>query len=135
MGFATSVTVAIFFMGFTIIATMVYPVIVHSYSDIQESIKERHTVQMEELNTHIDVVSSVSGSGIIDITISNRGSTVLHANRSNVLLDGTYSTYSVSPSGLWLPGRNAVFTLNTDTSINHTVKIITENGISTYKEV
>ena len=135
MGFATSITIAIIFMGCVIIATIVYPLVFHSYNDIQDSMKEKHTLQMKELNTHIGVSSAVSGSGTIDITVSNEGSTVLHASKSDVLLDGTYTTYNVNPGGLWLPGKTAVFTLNANTSLIHTIKIITENGISIYKEI
>ncbi len=135
MGFATSITIAIFFMGFIIISSIAYPLIFHSYTDIQDSIRKKHNHQMEKLNTHVDVFSFASDGGTVNITLSNDGSTVLHAGKSDVLLDGIYTTYSVDPNGLWLPGRNAVFTLNADTSVNHTIKIITENGISIYKEV
>ncbi len=135
MGFATSITIAIFFMGFIIISSIAYPIIFKSYNNIQESAREKHNLQMEKLNTHIDFFSFASESGTINITLSNDGSTALHAGRSDVLLDGAYITYGVNPAGLWLPGRNAVFTLNANTSINHTIKIITENGISLYKEV
>jgi archaellum component FlaF (FlaF/FlaG flagellin family) len=135
MGFAASIAVAIFFLAFMIIVAITYPLVSHSISDVRDSVKEKHDIQMKQLNTRLGIVSAVSGSGTIDITISNDGSTVLHSNKSNLLLDGIHRTYSVSPNGLWLPGRNAVFTLNANTSINHTIKIITENGISIYKEV
>lgn len=135
MGFATSITIAIIFMGCVIIATIVYPLIFHSYNDIQDSIKEKHALQIEELNTRIGISSAISGSGTINITLSNDGSTVLNAGKSNVLLDGVYSAYSVNPDGLWLPGKTAVFTLDADSSIIHTIKIITENGISIYREI
>lgn len=135
MGFATSITVSIFFIGFVITFSVAYPLIIHSYNDIQDSVRERQDLQLDRINTHIGYSSSVSAGGIINITLSNDGSTALHAGLSDVLLDGAYTTYSVNPSGLWLPGSNAKFTLSANTSMTHSIKIITENGIALYKEV
>ncbi len=135
MGFATSITVAIFFLAFMLIAAVAYPAISHSTASIRDSINDKHKLQMDELNTRINIISAIKIGSNIYITLSNNGSTVLHANRSDVLVDGSYTAYSVSPNGFLLPGKNAVFTINADTAINHTVKIIAENGISAYTEV
>ncbi|MCE8425501.1 MAG: hypothetical protein J5U17_06955 [Candidatus Methanoperedens sp.] len=130
MGFATSITVAIFFLSFMVIASIVYPVLSRSYNNIQESIDVKHNIQLNELNTRINILSTTAnGGGNIDITVSNDGSTVLHANRSNVIVNGILSNYTVTPSGLWLPKKNAVFSVNTGAT-SPPIKVITENGIS-----
>jgi archaellum component FlaF (FlaF/FlaG flagellin family) len=135
MGFATSAAVAILFLGITILASITYPVMIDSFSKVQRSIDDKHEIQMDELNTRINIISSVSSGVHISITLSNNGSTVLHSSKSNVLFDGNCITYSVTPTGLWLPGENAVFTVNAGTSGSHRIKIITENGISAYTSV
>jgi archaellum component FlaF (FlaF/FlaG flagellin family) len=135
MGFATSAAVAILFLGITILASITYPIMIDSFSKVQRSIDDEHELQMDELNTRISITSSVSSGVNINITLSNSGSTVLHASKSNVLLDGSYITYSVTPAGLWLPGENAVFTVNAGISGSHRIKIITENGISAYTSI
>ncbi len=132
MGFATSITVTILFLAFMVLASITYPAIFHSINIIQDSIEDKHELQMDELNTRISILSAAAGGGSISVTVSNNGSTVLNASKSNVLVNGSYTSYSVSPN-LWLPGKNAVFTV--DASSYSRIKIITENGISAYKEV
>ncbi len=135
MGFATSIAISIFFIAFMLIATVTYPAIFHSTTSIRDSINDKHELQMKELNTRINIISTIQIGGNITITLSNEGSTVLHADRSDVLVDGNYTTFSVSPNGFWLPGKNVVYTVNADAATNHRVKIITENGISAYAGV
>ncbi len=135
MGFATSITIVIFFTAFMLIASATYPVISHSAKNIMDSTNDKQKLQMSQLNTRINLMSVIQIGENINITISNEGSTVLHAETSDILVDGNYTSYSVSPSGLWLPGKNAVFSVNAGAATNHTLKIITENGISAYTEV
>lgn len=133
MGFATSITVAILFLSFLVIGSIAYPVMFKSYENVQDSINEKHKLQMSQLNTKITIISTAANVSKIDITVSNNGSTVLHANKSNILINGSFSTYTVNPSGLWLPTKNAVFTVSADPASTHDIKIITENGISDLK--
>src|SRR5574341_434739 len=131
MGFAASITVTILFLAFMVLASITYPAIFHSISSVRNSIEDKHELQMDELNTRISILSAVDGGPSITVTVSNNGSTVLNASKSNVLVNGNYTGYSVSPD-LWLPAKNAVFTV--DASSYSRIKIITENGISAYKE-
>ncbi len=133
MGFATSITVAILFLSFMVIGSIAYPVMFKSYENVQDSITEKHKLQMSQLNTKITIISTAANVSKIDITVSNNGSTVLHPDKSNILINGSFSTYTVNPSGLWLPTKNAVFTVSADPASTHDIKIITENGISELK--
>jgi archaellum component FlaF (FlaF/FlaG flagellin family) len=130
MGFATSITVAILFLSFMVIGSIAYPVMFKSYENVQDSVNEKHKLQMSQLNTRINILSSSYSGGKYDITVSNNGSTIMHANRSTVILDGKYTSYSVSPTGLWLPTDSVIFTITENDNIQHRLKIITENGIS-----
>ncbi len=129
MGFATSVAVVIIFVALLITATIYYPLLLNSYKNLEESKNEKHEIQMEQLNTAIKIIN-ITNSGNIIITVSNNGTTVLNASKSDVLVDGVYTTYTVTPSGLWLPGENAVFTVSGTTYSR--IKIVTENGVSAY---
>ena len=131
MGFATSITVAIIFMAIIIMATITFPIMNQSYEKVQESKDDKHEIQMDQLNTAIDIKSTVkSGGNSLIITVSNEGTTVLRGNKSNILIDGTYKTYTVTPTGYWMPQTDAVFTVNANTSANHVITITSENGIS-----
>ncbi len=131
MGFATSITVAIIFMAIIIMATISFPIMIQSYENVQESRDDKHEIQMDQLNTAIDITNIVkSGGDSLIITVSNEGTTVLRGNKSNVLIDGIYKTYTVTPTGYWMPQTDAVFTVNANTSTNHIITITSENGIS-----
>lgn len=129
MGFATSIAVIIFFVALLIVATINYPILLNSYKNLQDSKEIKNKIQTGRLNTAINITTVNNQSGTLNITAYNKGSTVLHANNSNVLIDGVYMTYSVAPNGLWLPGKNAVFSVNAS---GYRIKIITEKGISAY---
>ena len=125
MGFATSIAVVIIFVSLLITATVYYPLLLNSYKNLEESKNEKHEIQMEQLNTAIKIIN-ITGN---NITVSNNGTTVLNASKSDVLVDGVYTTYTVTPSGFWLPGENAVFVVSGNYS---RIKIVTENGVSAY---
>ena len=131
MGFATSITVAIIFLAIIIISTITFPMMIQSYEKVQESKDDKHEIQMDQLNTAIGITNIIkSGGDSLIITVSNEGTTVLRGNNSNVLIDGVYKTYTVTPTGYWMPQTDAVFTVNASTSVNHIITITSENGIS-----
>lgn len=131
MGFATSITVAIIFLALIVIATMTLPIMFQSYEKVRESRDDKFEIQTAQLNTAIDITDIfASGSNSLIITVSNEGTTVLTSNRSNVLVDGTYEPYTVTPAGYWTPQTDAVFTVTASTSVNHVITVISENGNS-----
>ena len=130
MGFATSITVAIIFMAIIIMATISFPIMIQSYENVQESRDDKHEIQMDQLNTAIDITEVKGVGNSLVITVSNEGTTVLRGNKSNILIDGIYETYTVTPTGYWMPQTDAVFTVNASTSVNHVITITSENGIS-----
>ena len=130
MGFATSITTAILFMAIIIIATITYPTLFQSFKNLQESKDDKHEIQKDQLNTAIDIISINAAGNVLQITVTNEETTMLHANRSIVLVDGDYTDYSVNPTGFWSPQNAAVFTVSANTTQNHIIKIITEKGIS-----
>ena len=131
MGFATSITVTIIFLAVIIISTITFPIMIQSYENEQESKDDKHEIQMDQLNTAIDITNIVTSGGTnLIITVSNEGTTVLRGNNSNILVDGLYNNYRVTPTGYWMPQTDAVFTIRTNISVNHEITIISENGIS-----
>lgn len=131
MGFATSMTVAIIFIGILIIATTTIPIIIQSHEKVQESKDDKHQMQIDQLNTAIDISNMTkNGGNSLFICVSNTGTTTLRGNKSNVLIDGIYENYTVTPTGYWMPQTSAVFTVNTSTSVDHMITVISENGIS-----
>jgi flagellar protein FlaG len=121
MGFAASVATIIIFIAIIIISTITYPTLVKSFKNVADAKDDRHNIQMDQVNTAIDIIDiSDIGGNQLQITVTNEGTTMLHASNASVLVDGMYTNYSVSPSGFWSPQNDAVFTVsaNVDQSCN-----------------
>jgi archaellum component FlaF (FlaF/FlaG flagellin family) len=133
MGFATSITIAIFFVSFLIIASMTYPILINSYKTLQNSRVTNHDIHMDQLNTAVDIIRLTDlTENSITITVLNKGSTVLNVDSSDILIDGLYANYSAAPTGHWMPLEEVRFTINTSTSSDHRISFITENGNSDF---
>ena len=112
-------------------ATISFPIMIQSYEKVQESRNDKHEIQMDQLNTAIDITNITAiGADILRITVTNEGNIMLHANECSVLVDGIITNYSVNPSGFWSPRNYAVFTVSAKTNKDHIIKIITEQGVS-----
>jgi archaellum component FlaF (FlaF/FlaG flagellin family) len=130
MGFAASVATIIIFIAIIIISTITYPTLVKSFKNVQDAKDDKHDIQMNQLNIAIDITEISAVGNTLRIITSNDGTTILHANKSSVLVDGTYTNYSVSPSGFWSPQTDAIFTVSANVDQNHVIKIITAGGTS-----
>ncbi|HUV81807.1 MAG TPA: hypothetical protein VMW53_01840 [archaeon] len=131
MGFAASVATIIIFIAIIIISTITYPTLVKSFKNVADAKDDKHDIQMDQVNTEIDITDIRDiGGNLLQITVSNEGTTMLHASDASVLVDGTYTNYSVSPSGFWSPQTDALFTVSATTTQDHVIKIITTRGKS-----
>jgi archaellum component FlaF (FlaF/FlaG flagellin family) len=131
MGFAASVATIIIFIAIIIISTITYPTLVKSFKNVADAKDDRHNIQMDQVNTAIDIIDiSDIGGNQLQITVTNEGTTMLHASNASVLVDGMYTNYSVSPSGFWSPQNDAVFTVSANVDQNHVIKIVAESGKS-----
>jgi len=131
MGFAASVATVIIFIAIIIISTITYPTFVKSFENVQDAKDDKHDIQMDQLNTAIDITDiSDFGGDQLWITVSNEGTNMLHASNTIVLVDGIGINYSVSPSGFWSPQTDALFTVSANVDQNHVIKIITASGKS-----
>lgn len=131
MGFAASVATVIIFIAIIIISTITYPTLVKSFKNVQDAKDDKHDIQMDQLNTAIDItgISAIGGDQLL-ITVANEGTTMLHASNSIVLVDGNGINYSVTPMGFWSPQTDALFTVSATTNKDHVIKIITASGKS-----
>jgi archaellum component FlaF (FlaF/FlaG flagellin family) len=134
MGFAASVATVIIFVAIIIISTITYPTFIKSIKNVEDAKEDKHDIQMDQLNTAIDITGiSDIGGGQLRITVANEGTKMLHASNSIVLVDGNGINYSVTPMGFWSPQTDALFTVSATTNQDHVIKIITASGKSDMK--
>lgn len=137
MGFSVSATFAIFFIAFLAIGSSLYHTTYGTLHSLSTSIKDQHEMIMAAQQTSISIVSiTVSGRSRdydLALIVENTGSTTLDPSKLNILIDGVLQVNNLA-SGAWFPKESITISYqNLSSSIqNHRVKIVTENGVSTY---
>jgi archaellum component FlaF (FlaF/FlaG flagellin family) len=134
MGFSTSISIVILFVGTLAIATASYTTIDRSTELLMEAKDTQQERMLDQLNTKITITGIAQQGSDLNITVKNEGSEVLNSSAINVLLDGSYVTPdSITPSGIWSPDVSINVILADVTPLsNRRIKIIVENGQSDY---
>ncbi|MFC4407348.1 hypothetical protein [Haloarchaeobius iranensis] len=138
MGFSTSGSVAILFVGALVCLSTVYPVVETANERVTEATEARDDRALAEANTAVNVtdVSYNASTDTLVVNVTNTGSTTLSVDGTDLLLDGTYvsgaTTRVEGDSGrtIWVPGEQLQFELAGVTSEPGRVKLVTENGIA-----
>ena len=135
MGFSTSISIVILFIGLLTIATSSYATIDRSTDLLAEAQVTQHERMLDQLNTKITITGIAIAGNNVTITVQNEGTTVLDTGKIDVLLDGEYVTPdSITPSGHWIPDRSIdVLLSDVNPPTNRRIKIIVENGQSDYE--
>jgi flagellar protein FlaG len=137
MGFSTSGTHMIFFIASMLVAVSLVTVFVSTIYSLSGSMKESGDLLSSRMTTKIEIINDPSDvpNNPLVIYVKNTGSSVIDANSVTLLVDGE----AVSPSSLvilgggthWNSTETLAITVNTTLSSGeHTVKVVTGNGVS-----
>lgn len=138
MGFSTSGSAAILFVGVLVCLTTAYPAIETANERITEATEARHDRALAQANTAVNVtgVSYNATADTLVVNVTNTGSTTLSVDGTDLLVDGTYwGGYTTRVDGdpgrtIWVPGERLQFELTGVTTAPSRVKLVTENGIA-----
>lgn len=125
MGFSTSAVVVIFTASLMYMAAMFYPLAEMSHRNVLEAEKNSNELWKEKLNTKM-VITNWSST---NITVYNNGSVALNSSKINVIHNGTITSYTVYPQGIWPPKTSINVNIG---AASGRVKIIAANGASDY---
>ena len=132
MSTSTSVVIALFFAGFFIVMSSVYPTVINYQNLGEEAQHEQITMRLEKLQTDIKITnvsfSNISGKVFLNITVKNTGKTTLNAGQLDIFIDGNYidSSYCLMPViNTWVSENT------TNISIYSMNSNITKHNIST----
>lgn len=134
MGFSTSVSVLVIFLGLMISAGPIYEAWSYGHDQLTEA---RDATLKDELalkQTEIHITSTTFTGAQVSVEATNNGSIGINTSGTTVLLDGELKntgvtrTVKTSPSsGTWLPGETLV--INVTTTVDPTrVRLVTDNG-------
>ncbi|MDY6965233.1 MAG: hypothetical protein SVM80_04595 [Halobacteriota archaeon] len=139
MGFSVSAAVAIFLIGFLVMASSSFTLVSNSAELVNDGRKEQQNRMLDELQTDINITSidyNLTLQRLI-IEVVNTGSIILDAGEVNLLIDGDLITEDIalSPAKVWIPEKTLTINVTSVASSPSRVKVVTENGISDYISV
>ncbi|WP_256297668.1 flagellin [Haloarchaeobius salinus] len=138
MGFSTSGSVAILFVGLLVCLSTVYPVMETANERVTEASEARDDRVLDQANTAVNVtdVGYNASTDTLVVNVTNTGSTTLSVDGTDLLLDGGYVTGATTRvegdpgRTIWVPGEQLQFELTGVTAGPARVKLVTENGIA-----
>ena len=138
MGFSTSGSMAILFVGVLVCLGTVYPVAETANERVTDATLERDDRALDGRNTAIDVtnVSYDADNDTLVVNVTNTGSTTLSVDDTDLLVDGAYQdgyTTRVDGEGgrtIWVPGERLQFELTGVTTAPDRLKVVTEHGVA-----
>lgn len=138
MGASGASTQLIFFVSALIVATAVVAVAANGVYKITNGIDQKSDNVENELLTDIAIINDPEEvpNDPVKVYVKNVGRTVLNQDLVTVIVDGVMETgctmtLSGSDSSHWEP--SSVLTVSIDMELatgDHTIKVITENGVS-----
>jgi len=143
MGFSVAAAAAILFAG----AILSFAIVLESMESASDTVRDARTRDDErrlaQLNTHISLINGTANGIAIELNLTNNGSSVIHVNAIDVLVNGTLYTQSitlravdgVSGTGLWSPGQTLHLVVAAPVGAPAQVKIVTEVGFEFYAKV
>lgn len=142
MGFSVSGSAAIIFLAAFVSFGLLYTSAYNSYERIGAAEDDRAEQLMERRNTELEIIAvDTSNPDFVNVTVDNTGTTPLHVNDTDILLNGTYQTPTrTSVDGrtdaeLWQSGETLAMNVSYTHDATVRVKIVSETGIAKFREV
>jgi flagellar protein FlaF len=137
MGFSTSGSMAILFVGVLVAISTAYPMMSAANERVQTAVDDRGDRSLSQRNSDIELanVTYNETTDVLVVRVNNTGSRALSVDDTDVLVDGQFQQgYATSVDGdgsrsIWAPGETLRVELSTSTRPGR-VKVVTEFGIA-----
>lgn len=138
MGYSTSGTVVILFIGVLLSLSAVVPAVEATVDNVTDALDNQNDRLIDAQNTDINLtnVTYDTSTDVVTVTANNTGTTALSVSSTDVLVDGNIAvnaTTSVEGNvqrELWAPGETLRVRVENVTSTPDRVQLTTEHGIS-----
>ncbi|MFC6719368.1 flagellin [Natrialbaceae archaeon GCM10025810] len=144
MGFSTSGAVAIMLIGFLLSASVIFPTVFATSSDTGEAFSSQADQSRERTNTDVDVRFANETDDAVTIDATNRGTTSVDLEYTDVLVNGDYVDSSETnatvivdgdertDTDIWPPGADLELEIDADAVDDpvERVQLTTPNGVS-----
>jgi len=138
LGFSLSAATAIIGVGIVISLELIVSTTIPTVTDVHESYNQMSDRSFDIIHSNINISTVISSPNKsnhdLNIIVRNIGSITLKTSKFDVLIDGVKIDFSCTSTYLF-PENNAIFRLFNISGLGtKTVKIVSNNGISDYRE-
>ncbi|HID43110.1 MAG TPA: hypothetical protein EYP30_04915 [Archaeoglobaceae archaeon] len=135
---SAAIASAILLVAMVISASIIFSTFSANYEMLKEAEITKNEIDYEQLHTTIDIKNVTYNSGVIIINATNEGSTVIEADKIDVLINGEFYTDNITSTSvdgvnvtIWIPEETLRIEVSS-TQIPTRVKLVTHNGVSDY---
>ena len=136
MGFSVAAAAAILFAGGLVCFSIVIHAVDSSDADLREARASEEARLKEKLDSQVKIINGTANGTVVDLNLTNSGSTTIHAHTFDVLLNGTLYTANIttrtvegsSVTNLWAPGQTLHLVLTAPFNSGVTFKLVTDAG-------
>ncbi len=143
MGFSVAAAAAILFAG----AVVSFAILAGSMQQAADATREAEDVarerSMELAGTQVAIVNGTANGSVVELNLTNSGSSVIHVDTIEVLVNGTLRTANITlrevdgvqATALWAPGQVLHLVVEAPEGPTATLKLVTDSGFSFYGQV
>ncbi len=140
MGFSTTAAFSILFVFSLITFGMIYSVVSNTAKTYAVELRDKKERIESSTNTRLEILNlTTTASGAqhnLSVIVRNTGTSTLHPEYFDVLVDGLKYSFTYSSSPLYPSTETQIDVYGIPGGINttHRLKIVTENGYAIYVE-
>lgn len=137
MGFSTSGTTVVVFVGVLIAFSAFYTSANGAYEDVMDATAARHERVLDRANTDVSIANASydATNDTLTVLVDNTGSRSLSVADTTLLVDGQYVTPDATTvdgdagTDVWPPGEQLTITVNRSTALDR-IKVVTDAGVA-----
>jgi len=143
MGFSVAAAAAILFAGAVVSFSILAGSIQQASDAMREAEEAARERALELAGTQVSLESASANGTVVELNLTNSGSSVIHIDTMDVLVNGTLRTANitlrqvdgVAGTSLWAPGQVLRLAVQAPEGPAATVKLVTDSGFSFYAQV
>lgn len=136
MGFSVAAAAAIIFAGGLVCFSVVMQAVSSAQDDVQEAQALEAARLKERTDSRMSIVNGTANGTVVDLNLTNSGSTTIHSQTLDIMVNGTLYTANVtartvdgvSATNLWAAGQTLHLVIQAPVNGTATVRIVTDVG-------
>lgn len=136
MGFSVAAAAAILFAGAIVCFSVVMQAVDTANADLRDAQAAEDARIRERLDSRVTMVNGTANGTVVDLNLSNEGSSTIHVKSLDILLNGTVYSLNITTAAvdgstatnLWAPGQTLRLVVAAAVTGPATLRLITDTG-------